>query len=454
MSSSYNKGGKNISFKKYKPEKLGPIELSILHKNILRVAYELKKKSYTLDTVTLFKACRQKLPNPEPEIDKAIRELIGMKYILEGKRLLKGDILANEKRRMIFEYILKNPGVHEREIRAVLRLGAYMAFRHLGFLVKFGFLREKSYLNKKVYFPTTLEESRETELLLLRNETTDKIYQFLKIEGRLQLVELEEKLEIPYATVQFHIKRLIEGELVRKIRDGSSYYYVPTVIPDNKSQIEVQSDVYYVGGKIIFKVLLHNIKEIAIYRIAVSINPSDQFIIDVTQLNLAELHPNTTNELDFTLRPLSCGSSKIFGSVSFEDAFGIQHLVAIPYKVVSIKCPLVIPKKASQAEVDEWINDLSKGTSNICFENISETDAFQIGREQVRTLDLSELNVNMEKRYGLYSGQVKVSGQIMVVKMSVTKNSINFDVWADDIKQTTGILAYITNLVDIALKTA
>ncbi|MFX1298608.1 MAG: winged helix-turn-helix transcriptional regulator, partial [Promethearchaeota archaeon] len=394
----------------------------------------------------------KKLPNPEPEIDRALRELIRMKYIIEGKLLLKEDILKNEKRRKIYEHVVKYPGAHEREIRTIFKLGAFMAFRHLGFLVKFGFLREKYYLNKKVYFPVNFEEEKEAEVLLLRNETTNKIYECLQEHGRLRLVELEEKLQIPYATVQFHIKRLVDGDLVKKIQEGSIYYYIPADIPPDENILEVRREFDYVGGKIHFKVAVRNPTNMANYRIAVGINPSEQFLIDAPQRNIANLDPNTTHELDFTLTPLTCGRSKIFGSVTFEDAFGNLQLVPIPHKEVSIKCPLVLPKDATQAEVDEWITNLKRGTSNIDFENISETEAFQIGREQVSALDLNEIIVDSEHRWGLYSGQVKVTGQTMVIKVSIGKSAIILDVWAEELKQITGILAYITNLINIALK--
>ena len=123
----------------------------------------------------LFERCCRDLPNPPTEIDLAIRDLYRMKYIIEGTQLSKDDVLTNEKRNKILEYVMKFPGAHAREIRKVFDLGAYIAYRHLGHLEKFGFIRKSVFYNKSVYFPIDFDESKETETLLLRNETTKKI---------------------------------------------------------------------------------------------------------------------------------------------------------------------------------------------------------------------------------------------------------------------------------------
>jgi len=90
----------------------------------------------------------------------------------------------------------------------------------------------------------------------------------------------------------------------------------------------------------------------------------------------------------------------------------------------------------------------------ITYQNITDEEAFRIGREQVSALDLTEVSVDSERRYCWYSGQVKVTGQNMVVKVSVVNPDIMLDIWADDLKQTTGFIAFIINLINIALQIA
>ena len=154
------------------------------------------------------------------------------------------------------------------------------------------------------------------------------------------------------------------------------------------------------------------------------------------------------------LTPLSCGTSRVFGSVTYEDAYGTVKSIPIQPKEISIKCPLVKPQIASQSEVNTWINNLKLGSSTINFHDIPTAQAFQIGRDQVSALDLTEVRTNQEELWSLYSGEVKVTGNKMVVKLSVDHQSLMLDVWADDLKQTTGFLAYLSNLINLALESS
>jgi len=225
--------------------------------------------------ITLFEICCKELPNPEPEIYQAIRELYSMKFIVEGKQLFKQEVLTNEKRSKIFEYIHQYPGAHVREIRKVFDLGAYMAYRHLAILEKFEFLRKSSYRNKIVYFPADFEESRELEALLLRNETTNSIFECIQNEGQLRITELKDTLQIPYTTIQDHLKQLVEGGLIKKIKkDQISYYVLPDfeaeggAIEAKDKNIVVKREYDYVGGSIRFKVAVRNLTNMAIHNIA------------------------------------------------------------------------------------------------------------------------------------------------------------------------------------------
>ena len=115
---------------------------------------------------------------------------------------------------------------------------------------------------------------------------------------------------------------------------------------------------------------------------------------------------------------------------------------------------MVIPRAATQSELDAWIGNLKKGTNTIKYHNISDKDAFRIGQEQVSALDLSQITVNSGEKWALYSGEVKISGKAMAVKVSIMNPNIILDVWTDDFKQTTGFLAYLTNLINMALEIA
>ena len=215
-----------LSFQGRAKKKGGGKERGMLHENILRVAQVLRKKRRSFNMETLLEECCKALPNPETEIDRAIRDLLKMQQIVEGSQLIKEDVLRNEKRNKILEYVTKYPGAHEREIRKVFGLGAYMTRRHLGYLVKFGFLRKSTFQNKSVFFPIGFDETSEAKTLLLRNETTKAIYQAIQEGEQIRLSEISQIVHVPYTTIRSHLDRLIEGGLIERIRRKNRIYYV------------------------------------------------------------------------------------------------------------------------------------------------------------------------------------------------------------------------------------
>lgn len=446
--------------------------LSPLQQAIIQVADSIRRKQRSFDMAILFERCSKKLSNPRSEIDLAIRELYKAKYFIEGKPLFKEDILKNETRANIFEYILNNPGAHEREIRRAFKLGGNETFIQLSFLIKYGFIRKRMYKNKSVYFPMDFDERNEKETLFLKTETAQKIYEYIKTNRQIKLPELTEHLKMPINNIQYHLRNLLDEGFIKNIQDDHNSFYIlgeaplqeelkeATLLKESESissqqdLIEVKREYDYLGGQIHFKIALRNFSNTTIHNIGVTLNPSDQFIVDTPQQNIANLLPNTTRGIDFFLTPLSCGQSNVFGAVSFADTYGRVHSIPIQPKEISIKCPLVQPLNATQSEVNEWLKNLKQGTSKINYHDIPDKEAFRIGREQITALDLNEIKVDSNQLIGLYSGKVKVTENNVVIKISVATPNIILDVWADDLKQTTGLLAYIVNLINLALEVA
>ncbi|NVM04978.1 MAG: hypothetical protein HWN67_21835, partial [Candidatus Helarchaeota archaeon] len=90
--------------------------------------------------------------------------------------------------------------------------------------------------------------------------------------------------------------------------------------------------------------------------------------------------------------------------------------------------------------------------SKINYGDISQKLAFNITIGQIEALDLSRANINHEEFSALYSGRVKVTGQQIVVSLRMDQPYIIIEVWANDLTQTTGLLAYLRNLIIISLE--
>ncbi len=428
---------------------MGQEELNSIERKILEIAVEIGGMKRPIELEPLYKAAISKLNYPEKDIVKSIHKLFREKYLIEGYELTKINLLDSKKRKLIYDYIEQNPGAHIREIQRVFNLGTYDTLRNLGYLEVFGFLRSKRFMNKVTYFLVGTDENQDDKILILRNERTKQILDQINTMEKARLSDLGKSLNLSHGQIQPHVKKLEEYKLINSVIENNIVYYIPK-ISELVDKITVKREFDYFGGNIRFKVAIQNNSNMSISNISVTLTPSEQFFWEETVKRVSVLRPHNSIGVDFTLIPNTCGKSTVFGIVSYQDAFGNIHNTTIAAKEIPIKCPLVIPQTMSQFEINQWIKNLKKSTTKIDYGNISDIQAYNIALSHVGALDLSRIKDN-SKEYALYTGKVKVTGKQIVVKLRIDKPHIIIDVWAEDFTQTTGLLAYIRNLIAISL---
>ncbi|MHA1386456.1 MAG: hypothetical protein ACTSR3_22115, partial [Candidatus Helarchaeota archaeon] len=191
-----------------------------------------------------------------------------------------------------------------------------------------------------------------------------------------------------------------------------------------------------------------------ISKINAIINPSSQYRIDNQIQKIDVLTPGETRGVDFILVPLTCGRSKVFGTVSYIDAFGNHYSQSIEPKEIWIKCPLVTPQKATTSDIENWKKKFLKGSTLIKYSNIEDLQAFKIICEQVSSLDLTEIIKDNNKLFAVYSGRAKVSNNTIIIEVQGVDSQIKLEVWTAEIQQATGIIAHLKNLINVALTVA
>jgi len=176
--------------------------------------------------------------------------------------ILKKDIFNLKTRRIIYEYILKNPGLHLREISRNIDVSFSSIRHHLNFLEKQGLITsniDKRY--KRFYVKKTVGKKEKEILNLLRQETPRRIIMlfltpgpgkifidketqkrelskasaYKKIYSKNELINLTKYWTGPYgkyfhlkkhpSTVGFHIKKLLELGLIEKVNIGKRYKF-------------------------------------------------------------------------------------------------------------------------------------------------------------------------------------------------------------------------------------
>ncbi|MCK5291119.1 MAG: ArsR family transcriptional regulator [Thermoplasmata archaeon] len=138
------------------------------------------------------------------------------------------DLLELDTRRKIFEFIVKFPGVHLRELERSLGMSVQLLDYHLRVLGKGGLVSstesdkyKRFYAGvKRVEDPKALHPDEKDKLAILRQETPLSIVLCLLRVGSARHMDIAGELDIPSSTLSYHLKKLTKGELIEKIPVG------------------------------------------------------------------------------------------------------------------------------------------------------------------------------------------------------------------------------------------
>ncbi len=454
------------------------LKLSPLEESILKIANKLTKDR-PLDLQELYKKSINELKDSKNDISQAIYQLILRNYIIEGSKITKEIVLENNNRNKIYKYIFKKPGCHLRELRKELNLSPRLIAWHLKMLEKFDFIRKNKITNKMAFFDSKINLEFDKAIFTLKDPKNLKILVLILLEPGINLSDLVDNSGLKLENVRNIIKILLELNLINKKEEyGQTNFFgnlekitpiqeilkipeleiKPPIIrkvtppPLATEQIKILREFDHIGGNIRFKVAVRNETPTTISKLSVMLTPTTQYRIENRIQEIDVLTPGESRGVDFTLIPLTCGKSNVFGTLSYVDTYGKPHSLTIEPKEIWIKCPLVTPQKATKLDIENWKKSLLRGAAKVYFSNIPGSQAFKIASDQISALDLAEIEIDFDKMNAIFSGTAKVTGNTMIVELNIVDSNINLEVWTSDMKQATGFIAYIKNLITVALE--
>lgn len=149
----------------------------------------------------------------------------------------KQNILELEARRKIYNFILKNPGLHEREISRRLKIPKTTLKHHLRYLEKQTLVTidykegyNRHYISNKI-------GKRDKEIIkLLRQKIPRSILLYVVVEIVSSQKELSRELEKNPATIAFHLQKLQKMDLIEiaPVGDGIVYRLSPSSVLERK----------------------------------------------------------------------------------------------------------------------------------------------------------------------------------------------------------------------------
>ena len=160
----------------------------------------------------------------------AIGALIGLGWFLGAKFVNSGNVLENDARRQIFQYIQGHPGVHLRAAATALELSTTNVLWHLRKLEEANLVTSKKFEGYKVFYPVeggVETKRRAIASSVLRNDNAFQILQYVSTNPSAHQREIARALGVNHGTIRWHLRKLEEAELVRPLKkEHTTHYYV------------------------------------------------------------------------------------------------------------------------------------------------------------------------------------------------------------------------------------
>ena len=138
--------------------------------------------------------------------------------------------LKHNKRELIFKYIVDNPGIHQIEISRALNISPTTVNYHLRRLCKKGLLtkiKDNNYL--RYYSSEKVGNFTKKVLNVLRQETACNIIIFLIGNTCASQKELSFHLEKHPSTIDFHLKKLIKMDIIKRFVAENEKIIIPRI---------------------------------------------------------------------------------------------------------------------------------------------------------------------------------------------------------------------------------
>jgi predicted transcriptional regulator len=126
-----------------------------------------------------------------------------------------------ESRTEIERYVTHNPGSHFNAIVDALDQATGQVQHHLSRLVREDRLDRAALYGRTHYYPTGYDQWEREALALLRRETARSIVVRLLAEDGRRPAALADDLGVARSTVEYHLGRLTDSDVVEKRRDDA-----------------------------------------------------------------------------------------------------------------------------------------------------------------------------------------------------------------------------------------
>ncbi len=142
-----------------------------------------------------------------------------------AKRFDKNEILTNDLRRGIYNFIVENPATHLRELKREFGISINTTMWHLKVLEDANMISSKKFAHKLHYFPYGVPEDEYVQYLISRNSKIRDILDYLEEEKEAHLRKIARETNQHPETVKHYLTKLQVLDVVESKEDQNTIIY-------------------------------------------------------------------------------------------------------------------------------------------------------------------------------------------------------------------------------------
>lgn len=209
------------------------IDLAEHEKVVLDIVHDYlnKNRQFSFEDIIPYIISRIRLSSiniNKEGIRVVLKSLTNKKLLVEGSKLSRNDILNNQKRRSIYEYIAENPGTYFNRIVQELNLSNHIVVWHLNMLLKFDFIQKEILENHEIYFVGTKDFDQIISNYFTSKKKSREIVKFLqKDDIGVTKTSLSHELSMHIETLTKYLNILEKYNIiVKKKIDNRNLYFL------------------------------------------------------------------------------------------------------------------------------------------------------------------------------------------------------------------------------------
>jgi predicted transcriptional regulator len=139
--------------------------------------------------------------------------------------MLKDIVLENLRRKKIYNFIRKNPGIHLREIQRRLSIPLSSLEHHVEYMIRKNVIYKEREGRYTRYFAGHLTNEERKVISALRHEKLREIVSIVLEQKEAKSQDFIDYLDIPCSTLSYYLKYLVEHSILKRQKIGYENIY-------------------------------------------------------------------------------------------------------------------------------------------------------------------------------------------------------------------------------------